>query len=75
MLMRNKWWLGVLCLTLGCDFTSLTYPDALCLQHIAVVNPQTGIQDDQTVIIQAGKILRVADSKLLPLSPKNTIID
>ena len=73
--MRNKWWLGVLCLTLGCDFTSLTYPDALCLQHIAVVNPQSGIQDDQTVIIQAGKILRVADSKLLPLSPKNTIID
>ena len=71
----NKFGLVLLALVWGCGLTPETFPDALCLQHIAVIDPVTGIHEDQTVVIQNGKILRVADSKLLPLSGKNKIID
>ncbi|MCB0600866.1 MAG: amidohydrolase family protein [Saprospiraceae bacterium] len=72
---RNPLWLGIVLLIWGCNTANVSYPDALCLQHIDVLDPETGIKKDQTVVIQNGKILRVADSKLLPLSSDNIIID
>lgn len=62
-------------LAIGCKKESLYFEGATCIKNISVIDPEKGMIKDQTVIIQDGKILKVADSKSLTLSSKNNVTD
>jgi len=58
-----------------CTDSSVFFEDALCIENISTIDPTEGIKEHQTLIIKDGKILRIAASKDLKLSKKNTIVD
>lgn len=59
----------------SCQPGGETFQDAICIEHVSVIHPENGLTENQTVIIQGEKILRVAPSSDLKLSPENQIID
>lgn len=67
--------LYVLLLVSSCAQNGEIFTDATCIVNVAVVHPEKGLIENQTVIIQGEKILKVVSSEELKLSPENTIID
>lgn len=65
---------GVLTMT-SCKSEYSLFEEAICIENITVIDPVDGRKAYQTVIIKNGKILKVADTAALPLSPENTIIE
>ncbi|NQW28005.1 MAG: amidohydrolase family protein [Flammeovirgaceae bacterium] len=62
-------------LLIQCKPSGDFFADALCIQHISIIDPQEGLKEDQTVVIAAGKILKVSPSSEIKLAANNTIID
>lgn len=60
---------------LGCQPAGTLYKDALCIEHVTIVDPSTGVKEDQTVIISQGKIQKISPSGELTLAKENEIID
>jgi len=65
----------VLLLLAGCQPPGESFPDSLVIQHVTIIDAQQGSLEDQTVVIQDGKILRVTPSSNLKLHADNQIID
>ena len=59
----------------SCQPSGEVFADAICIENVAVIHPENGLSQRQTVIIQGEKIIKVVPSKDLILSPKNKIID
>jgi imidazolonepropionase-like amidohydrolase len=59
----------------SCQPNGEVFEDAICIQNVSIIHPEDGLIKDQTVIIHGDKIMKVAPSKALQLSPKNKIID
>lgn len=60
---------------MACQPDKVVYEDALCIENISIVDPVNGLTENQTIIIQAGKISKIADSGELNLAADNNIID
>jgi hypothetical protein len=60
---------------IGCQPAEILFEDALCIENISIIDPVKGLQDNQTVIIKAGKIHKVVSTDELRLAPENEIID
>lgn len=67
--------LCIIFLFLGCQKSGEFFKDAICIENVSVINPEKGLTENQTVIIQDDKIFKIVSSKELQLSPKNQIID
>ena len=59
----------------SCQPNGEIFEDAICIENVGVIHPEDGLIEGQTVIIHGDKIMKVAPSKALQLSPKNKIID
>ena len=59
----------------ACQSSGILYEDALCIEHIATIDPTEGLLEDQTLILKDGKILAVGPSTDFQLSPKNQLVD
>lgn len=59
----------------ACQPSGEVFAGATCIENVNVVHPENGLIQNQTVIIQGEKILKVVSSKDLELSPENKIID
>lgn len=75
-----KYGLKVLFLTLflsiiSCQPSGEVFQDAICITNVSVIHPEDGLTENQTVIVQGEKILKVVPSSDLKLSPENQIID
>ena len=66
-----------LCILLlaSCQPQALFFEDAICIQNISTVDPNNGLEENQTVVIKDGKIYKIADTATLLLSGENNIID
>ena len=64
-----------LLLLYSCKPEGALYENAICIQNVTTIDPENGLRENQTVIIQEGKIIKVGASDEIPLSSKNTIID
>ena len=62
-------------LVCACQKPGALFENALCIEHISTIDPIDGLQEDQTVIIQEGKIYEIGPSEQFQLSPKNNRID
>jgi len=60
---------------ISCQSSGDFYKDAICIQNINIIDPSNGLIENQTVIVQNEKIIKVVDSKTLILSEENKIID
>lgn len=62
-------------LAFRCQPPGESFDNALCIKNITTVDPNDGIREAQTVVIQDGKILKIAPTAELRLSQKNQILD
>ena len=69
-----SFFIGLLLIS-SCTSKGEIFTDATCIVHVAVVHPEKGLIENQTVIVQGEKILKVIASEELKLSPENNIID
>ncbi|MCE7990414.1 MAG: amidohydrolase family protein [Roseivirga sp.] len=67
--------LFLLHLTLSCSSDGQLFTNAICIEDITTIDPENGIKEHQTVVIQEGKILKVDNTRNLKLSTKNQIIN
>lgn len=67
--------LSGLFLLFGCQPSGVVFEGAICIQNITTIDPTEGQKENQTVIIKDGKILKIAPTAELKLSPSNQIID
>lgn len=51
------------------------YEGAICIENISSIDPRDGLKKNQTLIIREGKIIKVAPTASLKLSPENKILD
>jgi len=58
-----------------CSPSDAVFEGAICIQNISTIDPQDGLKENQTVIIRDGKILKIAPTSELKISPTNNIID
>ncbi len=59
----------------GCTPSETLFEGALCIENITTIDPLDGLRENQTIIIQDGKILKIVPTAELKLSTKNQIID
>ena len=59
----------------SCKSPEELFEKAICIENISTIDPEDGLKENQTIIIQSGKILKVSPTKDLLLSKENTIID
>ena len=59
----------------SCKSKDTIYENAICIENISTIDPVVGLRENQTVIVKDGKILKVANTSELSLSPSNRIID
>ncbi len=62
-------------ITFACTPPGETFENAICIQHIATVDPTDGLKEDQTIVIKDGKIFKIAPTAELKLSSKNQLVD
>ncbi len=62
-------------LATSCGTHQAYFPDAICIQNIATIDPIEGLKNNQTVIISEGKIIKIMPSDEITLSNENEIID
>ena len=60
---------------MACQQAKVHFEEALCIENISVIDPELGLLENQTVVINAGKIHKVVPTVELPLAPDNQIID
>lgn len=60
---------------LGCQPPAELFDNAICITNISTIDPLDGLKENQTVIIQEGKIHKIIASDKIDLDPKNEIID
>ncbi|MFK7814249.1 MAG: amidohydrolase family protein [Maribacter sp.] len=67
----------ILCILIvtSCQPSGELFLDATCIENVNVIHPENGLIENQTVIIQGEKILKVISSKDIQLSAENKIID
>lgn len=75
--MKNlvKLWHVAILFISACQPTEVIFEDALCIENISTIDPENGLKENQTVIIKAGKIHKIAHSNELKLAKNNIIID
>ncbi len=59
----------------SCKKDELYFDQATCITNISTIDPEDGLKSSQTVVIQDGKITKVAATNELHLSKDNNIID
>jgi imidazolonepropionase-like amidohydrolase len=59
----------------ACTPRGEVFENSVCIQNITTIDPTEGAKAGQTVIIQNGKILKIASTAELKLSSSNQIID
>jgi imidazolonepropionase-like amidohydrolase len=62
-------------LFLECTPYETYFEDSLCIENITIIDPQKGQIDNQTLIIQNGKISKIFPSQEINLSRENNIIN
>lgn len=62
-------------LIIGCKNSEVVFEDALCIENISIIDAIDGLSENQTIIIQNGKILQIIPSEEIHLSDQNNIID
>ncbi len=62
-------------LILSCNSSEVHFENALCIENITIIDPISGEQEHQTLIIQEGKISQIIPSDEISLSAENTIIN
>ncbi len=67
--------LGFCLFFLSCGSKGELYEDAICIEHINTIDVANGPQENMTVIIRAGKIIKLVPSQDIPLAKGNDIID
>ncbi|WP_405414094.1 amidohydrolase family protein [Maribacter sp. Asnod1-A12] len=60
---------------LECKDSGIIFKDGLIIENISIIDPEIGLQENQTIVIQNGKIIQVSPSNDFRLSEVNTIID
>ncbi|MEP0987929.1 amidohydrolase family protein [Ekhidna sp.] len=75
--MKNSIYLTftLICIISACKNPGVIFEDALCIENISIINPNSGLTENQTVIIKNGIIHQITPSLKLQLSDKNTIIN
>ena len=58
-----------------CSPQKLRFEEAICIENISTIDPEAGLKEHQTLIIQDGKIIKIVPSEELQLDPQNEIID
>ena len=72
--MKNQ--LAFFLLLIFCSCQSEEYfEDGYCITNVTTIDAKSGVQSNQTVVVENERILKIEDSKSLRLSPKNKIID
>lgn len=64
----------VLCL-FSCKKSGHHFDQATCITNISTIDPEDGLKSNQTVVIQNGKITKIAKTDEFHLSEDNNIID
>ena len=59
----------------SCQPSGEIFADSICIENVNVIHPENGLIENQTVIIQGDKIIKVTPSKELQLSAENKIIN
>ncbi|MEN0047831.1 MAG: amidohydrolase family protein, partial [Bacteroidota bacterium] len=62
-------------LLLSCQEKKQLFEHAICIQNITTIDAENGLQENQTVILQKEKIIKIAPTNELKLAPDNQIID
>ncbi len=65
----------ILFVFIGCSKPGELFKEATCITNISTIDANNGLISNQTIILKDGKILKIAKSKDLKLSPENKIID
>ncbi|NNC69628.1 MAG: amidohydrolase family protein [Flavobacteriaceae bacterium] len=65
----------IILFVVSCKPKEQVFPDSLIIENITTIDAKNGLKEHQTLIIKEGKIQKIASSKDLKLSKKNTIID
>lgn len=73
--MKNLLTLSIIFFLSACAPPKMVFEGALCIENIAIVDAKFELQQNYTVVLKDGKILRVAPSSELPLASTNEIID
>lgn len=71
---RNLYFVFVL-LLVACQPKEIIFEDAICIENINTIDPTDGLRENQTIIIQDGKIHKIVGTPTLRLSKENNIID
>ena len=59
----------------SCQPSGEVFADSICIENVNVIHPENGLIENQTIIIQGDKIIKVTPSKELLLSAENKIIN
>ncbi|MEM8525865.1 MAG: amidohydrolase family protein [Bacteroidota bacterium] len=59
----------------ACKDKDQLFKDAICIQNITTIDAEAGAQENQTVVLQDEKIIKVAPTDELQLALENNIID
>lgn len=67
--------LAFLCLLLSCAEEKEFFKNAVCISNVNVIDAEKGLQENMTVIVKDGRILKMTKSDSIQLSDENEIID
>ncbi len=59
----------------GCQPKGTLFENAVCIQNISTIDPNDGLKENQTLVLQDGKIVKIAATAELKLAAENKIID
>lgn len=67
--------LAILLICFSCQPAGELFEGAVIIEHIDTIDPTDGLKEDQSIVIRDGKIIKIAPSSQLKLSPDNKIVD
>ncbi|MEM8889318.1 MAG: amidohydrolase family protein, partial [Bacteroidota bacterium] len=67
--------LVIFLLCFSCQPAEELFEGAIIIEHVNTIDPTDGLKTDQSIVIREGKIIKIAPSSQLKLSPENKIIN
>lgn len=65
----------ILLFCFSCQPAGEMFEGAIIIEHVNTIDPSDGLKEDQSLVIREGKIVKIAPSAQLSLSPENKIIN
>ena len=59
----------------NCKSDEVFFDNAICIENISTIDAESGLKENQTLVIKDGKIYKIFQSNQVKLSNKNTIIN